>query len=73
ALRITYIISASGRLVAGLLFTKISEQRMYTSTVKRELINVVASDIERTRYVVHRIDELGEKADSSLREDMDRL
>ncbi len=73
ALKTTYIVSASGRLGVGLLFAKISEQNVYTSTVRKELVSIVATDAERTRYLVGRMEELGEKADSSFREDMDKL
>ncbi len=73
SLRAAYIVSASGRLGAGLLFLKISEQNVYPSTVRRELVSIMTEDAERTRYMVGQVDKLGEKADSDFRADMDRF
>ena len=73
SLRATYIISATGRLGTGLLFLKIEEPHVYPSTVREELARMMTEDAERTRNMVSRAEQLGEKADSDFRADMDRF
>ena len=67
----TYMVSVAGRLGAGLLFTKISEEYPYPSSVRRELAEMMSEDVERTRYRIRKADELGEEAEQELIREME--
>jgi len=71
SMKVAYLISSSGRLLGGLLFLRMGEEYAYPSTVRKELIEIMTEDVERTRYRVRRVEELGEKAELDLRRDME--
>lgn len=68
-----YMVSVIGRLGAGLLFTKISEEYPYPSSVRRELAEMMSEDVERTRYRIRKAEELGEEAEQDLIREMERF
>jgi hypothetical protein len=68
-----YMVSVAGRLGAGLLFTKISEEYPYPSSVRRELAEIMSEDVERTRYRIRKADELGEEAEQDLIKEMENF
>jgi MFS family permease len=69
----TYLVSSSGRLLGGLLFSRIGEEYAYPSTVRKELIKIMTEDMERTKYRIQRAEELGERAELDLRKEMERF
>jgi len=73
ALKASYIVSSLGRFLGGLLFLRVSEQYPYPSTVRKELVGLISEDMERTRYNIMRIEDMGEKADIDLMRDMEHL
>ena len=73
SMKASYLVSSAGRLVSGLLFLRISEEYVYPSNVRKELIGIMTEDIERTRYGIRKAEEMGEKAESDLREDMEKF
>ena len=73
ALKASYAVSSSGRLVSGLLFLLISERLIYHSTVREELISIVTEDVETAKYRIQKVDELGEKAELGLMRDIEQF
>jgi MFS family permease len=73
SLKASYIVSASGRLVSGLLFLLISERLLYHSTVRGELVSIVTEDVETARYRIQKVDELGEKAELGLMNEIEQF
>jgi len=73
SLQAAYMVSAAGRLGGGLLFAKVSEQYVYPSTMRKELVSIMAEDAKRTKYLVNRVEKLGEKAELDLWREMDRF
>jgi MFS family permease len=73
ALKASYVVSSSGRLVSGLLFLLISERMIYHSTVREELVSIVTEDVETAKYRIQKVDELGEKAELGLMRDIEQF
>ena len=73
ALKGSYIVSSSGRLVSGLLFLLISERLVYHSTVREEFVSIVAEDVETAKYRIQKVDELGERAEIGLMKDIEQF
>jgi MFS family permease len=69
----SYFVSSGGRLVSGLLFLRLKETYVYPSTIRRELVDIVTEDMEKTQNRIKKIDEIGEKAELEFVRDMENF